>query len=53
MNSPDAVSLKILMALAKKALKGDAQAARAFFELREKLQPEAEKLPVLRIELIE
>ena len=53
MSSLDAVSAKILLALARKALQGDAQAARAFFELKEKLQPEAEKMPVLEIRVIE
>ena len=49
----DKISAQILIALARKALSGDAQAAKAFFELRERLQPDSEKLPVLEIRVIE
>jgi hypothetical protein len=53
MSNLDQISAKILIALAKKALQGDAQAAKAFFELKEKLQPKTEKIPILKIEVIE
>jgi hypothetical protein len=53
MSNLDQISAKILIAIANKALQGDAQAAKAFFELKEKLQPKTERLPVLEIRVVE
>jgi hypothetical protein len=52
-NQLDKISAQILLALARKALKGDAVAAKAFFELKEKLQPMTEQIPILQIQMVE
>jgi hypothetical protein len=45
----DKISCKILIAVARKALQGDSQAAKTFFELRKQLQPQ-EAMPSLEVQ---